>query len=456
MIWIILTILVALAALAWFCRKKFAVIVVSTAVAATGGLGIVDTQINPYIDKGDYLETQMVQTLPEAGEAKVRLVKSEPKVVLEKWNGEVALGVSYQNVKARGVRSFITNRMEWRDGAQEVHAYPLPTGEGMEDGGFEIEIILNGKPTTNIFKFQIDGAENLNFFYQSELTQEEIDEGGVRPENVVGSYAVYHSTKSNHRIGSINYATGKVFHIYRPKAIDANGVEAWADLNIDEAKGLLTVTVPQKFLDEAVYPVMIDPTFGYTTQGGTVSNLAGGTMRINYPNAAPENGTLDSLSVYKSNTLFSTDNARPVIYNSGTLARVDFGAQFSALSGWYTTNLTGASIVSGTNYGLGLWIDTTAFEAVYDSNVSYELDRDNETYSSSADPPATFVVASTIADRRYSIYATYTASGGGGPDLSPKVEIRNGETTIQNGETKIQYLWPPIKWLINRAWATIK
>src|SRR3990167_6658 len=224
------------------------------------GAGIVaDNRINPYTDKGASLEIAEISTLPDAGEVKTILSKNEPKVTLEKWNGEVALGVRYAGLpqNTNGARAFLTNRMEWKGAKEEMHAYPLPVGEIGEDGGFEIEVVLNEKPATNVFDFAIDGADSLDFFYQPELTAEEIAEGAERPENVVGSYAVYHKTKANHRIGSTNYATGKAFHIYRPKAFDANGVETWAELNYDS--GALSVTVPQKFLDNALYPVIIDP-----------------------------------------------------------------------------------------------------------------------------------------------------------------------------------------------------
>jgi hypothetical protein len=93
----------------------------------------------------------------------------------------------------------------------------------MEDGGFEIEIVLDEAPASNVFEFQIEGAEDLDFFYQPPLSDEEIAEGAVRPENVIGSYAVYHKAKANHRVGNTSYSTGRAFHIYRPKAIDANG-----------------------------------------------------------------------------------------------------------------------------------------------------------------------------------------------------------------------------------------
>lgn len=65
----------------------------------------------------------------------------------------------------------------------------------------------------------------------------------------------------------MEYKTGKAFHIYRPKAIDANGVEQWCSLDIKD--GILTVIIPQNFLNKALYPVIVDPTFGYTSAGAS-------------------------------------------------------------------------------------------------------------------------------------------------------------------------------------------
>jgi hypothetical protein len=88
-----------------------------------------------------------------------------------------------------------------------MHAYPLQSKEGMENGDFEIQIILQEKPESNVFAFPIQGAQDLDFFYQPKLPPEEIAEGTVRSENVVGSHVVYHKTKANHRVGDTIYAT---------------------------------------------------------------------------------------------------------------------------------------------------------------------------------------------------------------------------------------------------------
>ena len=215
---------------------------------------IADSQINPYTDKVDRLAISRMSSIPDAGLVETELVKARPEIRLKKWNGEVNLGIRYDGIQASGNRSLLTNRMEWKDAKREVHAYPLDAKEGMEDGGFEIEIVLTEKPATNKFDFTIDGAENLDFFYQPALSQQEIDEGASRPENVVNSFAVYYS-KSNHITGQVNYATGKFLHIYRPKITDANGNWIWGELSYDNA-GTLSITIDKEWLNTAVYPVI--------------------------------------------------------------------------------------------------------------------------------------------------------------------------------------------------------
>jgi hypothetical protein len=88
-----------------------------------------------------------------------------------------------------------------------------------KDGGFEIEIILWEKPKSNVFALPIEDAQDLDFFDQPKPSAEEIPEGTVRPESVIGSYARYHKTKVNHRVGATIYATGKACHIYRPNEV---------------------------------------------------------------------------------------------------------------------------------------------------------------------------------------------------------------------------------------------
>jgi len=140
------------------------------------------------------------------------------------------------------------------------------------DGGLRFELVLKKKRPAagNSFTFPIV-AKNLRFAYQPFLTQKDIDAGKSCPINVEGSYAVYHLTKKNNQ-----YMTGKAFHIYRPIAEDALGNKAWCSIEIDAPVDptSLTLTIPQQFLDDATYPITIDPDFGYTSIGGAFYGIA--------------------------------------------------------------------------------------------------------------------------------------------------------------------------------------
>ena len=57
----------------------------------------------------------------------------------------------------------------------------------MEDGGFEIEVVLKEKPNTNKFDFEIVGTEELAFLYQPELSPDQAAEGTSQPEHFKGS-----------------------------------------------------------------------------------------------------------------------------------------------------------------------------------------------------------------------------------------------------------------------------
>ena len=211
--------------------------------------------------------------------------------------------------------NFIGKKIKYTTSKKELHFYNIEPNEKLREGGYEFEVILKEKPSTNKLEFTIK-TKGLKFYYQPPMTEEKLEEGQTadethiydkdgnviaeRPENVVGSYAVYHATKgamSNVKGGKL-YRVGKAFHIYRPKITDANGNWTWGKLNIDEKKGILTIEIDQDFLDKAVYPVKVDPTFGYDTLGssGTAILYSGGGYRRGGNYDCPEAGTLEKIT----------------------------------------------------------------------------------------------------------------------------------------------------------------
>jgi hypothetical protein len=294
--------------------------------------------------------------------------------------------------------------------------YEKDTGD--EDGGFEFDVVLPKKPQSNVIRWTLQ-HKNLDFFYQPELTQEEIDQGSERLENVVGSYAVYHKTGRNNKVGGKEYRTGKAFHIYRPYAEDATGKKVWCDLHIDSDANEMTVTIPEKALERAVYPVVVDPTFGYTTAGATFDSITSDDVYAFTANA-PENGTVQKHTFSIQHPFgSSSQNIKAVLYNSDTdsLVGTGDGGSYTASNSqvWRDTPTysTEPSITSGTNYWVGVILDTAGSLRwlYYDSGVSG--DGAEDTSNSYASPDSSLGTLATD-DKQYSIYATYTASGGGG------------------------------------------
>lgn len=297
--------------------------------------------------------------------------------------------------------------------------------------GYEYEFVLNGKPASNVITSPIQ-TQGLDFYYQPPLNVEmassscsATDCGTMhRPENVVGSYAVYYSgnkTGDYSAVGGKNYGTGKAFQIYRPKAIDAAGNWTWCDLRVDPAGGQMAVTVPQKFLDSASYPVTVDPTFGYTTVGasndsgspntmlGSVFTGAAGTMASITAQIYPDSGYPYQFAIYDSNL--------GLVGNSAASSGSD------STQNWYTLNVSGS--ISAANYWLLLNTADTQLYFYYDTGATNQGLSKAQTYGTW---PSSFS-SPTYNTRMYSIYATYTASGGGGGSGTPPTYNGSGTFT---------------------------
>jgi hypothetical protein len=358
-----------------------------------------------------------------------------PKIKLQRWEGECCLRFVYDDSKIVEKQCVVEDgRVKWQTRDFEFHFYPVKprkvsmkhpqTGENIEFlqnelGGLEFEVILKAKPPTNSFSFPIE-TKGLKFYYQPPLhpdhpTWTDTDGDGVadsfRPENVVGSYAVYHATRSNmHRSkeDAEKYKCGKAFHIYRPKAVDAEGKEVWCGLHIDEAKGVLTVTIPQEFLDSAVYPVSVDPTFGYETAGSSYA-FYGFTVIGSVFTSPSDVGTATSMSWYGcADSGDFTTGMKTAIYKHSDSSLVAESSELMIGSNlqWWDFSID-TNLQSSTDYVLVVFGDSDMYGyfVYYDSgDVDQGHYHENVMYPNFPDP-ASFA----HNDNKYSIYCTYTA-----------------------------------------------
>lgn len=363
----------------------------------------------------------------EIGDSK-DLTKFQPQAKIMRWDNEVNLSVRYKDEDKSEPRvASVGGVVRWVKPDKEVRVYEKP--EVGEDGGIELEVILHEKPESNVVLFSIE-TKGLDFYYQPEISdkeaQEYIDRLGskekitlleakrrIRPENVVGSYAVYHSAKRDN-FPDKEYKTGKAFHIFRPKVIDSNSSEIWGELNVDINKKLLTIAVDEKWLEKAVYPVIVDPTFGYTSVGGSLLIRSDGhyANRFSLGVAA----SLSSMSVYIYRSKSTATDCYMGVYSVSSdrpSARLLYTSEFTGIADWYnkwkTETISGSSL-SAADYFLVFGSSSDAdIYLKYDSGTA-KYYQQMSTYSYA--PPSSWT-SLVETDWKFSIYATYTESGGG-------------------------------------------
>ncbi|MHA2063292.1 MAG: hypothetical protein ACXABY_02805 [Candidatus Thorarchaeota archaeon] len=288
------------------------------------------------------------------------------------------------------------------------------------------------KPATNKYSLKLEGNwQDFDFIYQEPFpspTSEMIDgeewltqvwpgaagDISTRHRKIDGSTAVYHKTKCHHAKGGTNYRNGKAFHIFVPKAIDSEGKFEWCTLSIVD--GIYTVTIPQSFLDTAVYPVTVNDEFGYQTITGTEGTFGNDQLYLLAIGTMPEAGTLDKVLIYDHDSSANA-NIRFGLYSDdgdGSWTLIFASGDFSgpALDHWEEA-AAGSEVL-----GNGLWI-ASALQTEHDSDISGVYDAGGGTYSrwSKAFTPYAAMPADPDSfselDRRYATYIEYTPTAAG-------------------------------------------
>jgi hypothetical protein len=349
----------------------------------------------------------------------------EAHVEFGAFDGEISLKIAYPDVFNTD-SSLISDKMTIASGAESVNLYEVG------DDGLEFEIVLASVPAKNVWTFNLSGHDDFNFSYQDTLENDwnnfakdsgrfadlaDYLDNTIRPDHIVGSYAVFHKSKSGHVIGQTDYGTGKLMHIYRPKAVDDLSREIWAELNIID--GAMTITVDRAWLDSALYPVTIDPYFGYNTVGGSQQSWGGYLPYMPGTSAAGAGNTLTSISVY----CYSDADQDPMytaLYSdsTGPNAKLDESAG-SGIPGDGVLNAAWVEVDMGDDYVLAsstaYWIaartgEGTVWAIFYDS-TEVEAEKAHLDYDADSFP----ATAADDADwaGQLSMRAEYTAGAAG-------------------------------------------
>lgn len=336
-------------------------------------------------------------------------------------NNEVNFSARIASADGKTAPSLDGSKILWTNGDMTAEFYN--TSEG-----YEFSVVLHNKPVSNVIDFTIR-HKNLNFWYQPEVTQQEADDLGTtiedieRPDNVVGSYAVYHSGKAFSVAGDSaqDYRNGKAFHIYRPWAEDAKGARVWCDLFIDPVLNIMTVTLPADFHANAVYPVLVDPTFGYSSVPPSNASLSSEAFAHNHSslhlNSAPSSNEIQSYHWYSRVTSGSV-SLDFAAYDMGAGNTVDGSTRLAAgvtitwsntTAAWQTSATVAQALTSGNNYTLGCGDRSgTTGRQYYDTSGDNAQSRD-----SGGSLSATWNQTGTWG-YTFGYYATYDTAGGGG------------------------------------------
>lgn len=294
-----------------------------------------------------------------------------------------------------------------------------------QGGNFEFDAIIRSNPNNRWrIPFNIE-TQGLRFSYQDTLSDIEKADGAIRPDSVVGSYAVYHASQKgnfNRADGTVdNYGTGKAFHIFRPLVWNSIGDTVYGFIEINEARTRMAIGVDSTWIaeqDSAAYPIFIDPTFGITSIGGT--NIELGIYAIGFNSAfqlytASTGDVVTTMHVY---TNVTNQNDRSMsLYDTATSNGTPNNQMFTPVAitsgsqGWHTGAVSWAlannqeyTIVCG---GAG------THSYVYDANASNILSRDN-----TEDPLQDPFVQSSTRTYEVSMYATFTEAGAGTPFIN--------------------------------------
>ena len=369
--------------------------------------------------------------------------KFVPNMKLTRWNGEESLTIKYSKTNF-DPPVVDKDKVKISNHTEDIEFYKA------DDKNYKMVIYVKKKPLDNKFSYYIEGWEDFNFYYQPiwedyetvEINGEEYQEKTLpsgmkvrRKPEIAGSYAIYHKTKANHVKGQTNYKTGKFKHAYTPKWIDANGKWTWGKLSFKD--GWMTNECPWEFINSAKLPIKSNDTYGDTSEGGSETGWAANySSAFNVYGTMPANGTITAVHIW---IRYDTAN-QDLVYNyygndnnkssasdgSGTFGNVDNDHHM------YEYAISGDTEGSGDKLSCAYGFDGAAPNIAADATAGTE----NAWRDSSWQSPITLTATepSTNGEEyQYSVYMTYTPSGGEEEEEGAKWPTNRFEWQLERG-----------------------
>jgi hypothetical protein len=295
-----------------------------------------------------------------------------PQLRASRWDNEAWLKVRAIGVipdkKQPTFAGGIIDHPSKRNGKTEIHRFV--------EGSTKWEIVWerrNDLPDGPWLEFAIDAPTGLAWHYQPPLTPQEIAEGCYRPDNIVGSYVSVwpRSGRFVYNTGEeiVNYQTGKFAHLYRPEFIDGAGRRLWGVQKLLADPLRLQIQMPpQAWLAESVFPLTLDPTFGYGT-GGSVSLTTNRTtclVHADYCYTAVAGAQITALTFGGRGTANKLGIYEVTSANAGNKL-ASAAVSGGAVDAEYTVTLDPDwDLTAGTSYGVAIFVGTSG-RVYYDS-----------------------------------------------------------------------------------------
>ena len=285
----------------------------------------------------------------------VTLGEKSPSWGLSRWGGS---GLRFRPPDDEGFSLQGDKQRLVYKGRRRSHRFTI-----LGDSTFEYDCILIREPESNVISLMMEGADSFDFFRQPDF---------VKDPFLRDSYAVY---KKETLIGE---GTGKLCHIHRPEIIDARGRRCWGELSV--VGNRLCITIPEKWLGEAKYPVIVDPTIGTTTVGSQylieydppddpwIDCCVECVMAVNRFTVPETINGLCTAYAYSNENYGEEDGGRPVLYsdnNNKPYSKlstqenlINFEIKSGNPKGWRSATFgNNGTIASGTNIWFGIAAD---------------------------------------------------------------------------------------------------
>lgn len=363
-----------------------------------------------------------------------------PEAYCHKWDHECWIKVSHADVEHVRANDRVNESRDIDTGnlTIEMPVSAKKRSHKVKAGSLEWDVEYqdpSALPADGKERFTLDFPAGLAWIYQPALLQAELDAGDLQPIDMIGSYVAKFNQSGRYLDASgeelVNYGNGKFCYLKRPKWFDAAGNVYWGNQLIDGYEHTVDIP-PREWLDAAVWPVTLDPTFGFDSVTGSSNKYVATGVALACAIPAPaSNGTLDSISLLLNT--YANDITVGLLSGTTTPDTTVEAMASATLSGkqWHEIDSsTTPAVATDGEYHIGATAATNGLYFYRDAGTAQSNWDTSYTYVSGVFDTSGMATYQTSYD--YGCYATYTESGGGTTyyqDVSGNMPAASGGTT---------------------------